>query len=727
MSSAPSYSNMPAPSAQSGKRTHRHRRSGAISGNFDVAGLGFFSPPPPISNAPRHSPHSLNPTPQISSGSPHLRLNLSHMVFNTNSDSDVLDWHYNFCNEEDFSNKPTGFEFEFPAIVPNSPASPFLSPSAAHSPLNRLSGGLPMLNSPIRLRNKRSVSSMNGTSKLFLTDETVMNKDNVPDALIDLDEILNHNNMLADRSVGDNCVEPLFGEAGLPPPHRSHTLQLHTFSPFSSPAYFKHQIREPSDAIEEEDDIEEIPLNIPPSSITLLSTSQPGTANDSATASNSVPLTASTASDLYQLSVNSSNTSLPSIEYGTQRNLSATLLEKSISNSSRDSGYSGLAFVKSNSIKRGSGAKASRYQTFYDQSLKISYALKNSSAENLITCSPGGNSIQIGGNQTLQTPNHIASNGLNNNPHHYEALGQYYSLKAPAPLPRSSGTIPIIVTSTNNDQRPREPKYGLHTSILLHNIPNRTQDLLPRNMALSAASCDSSYRLSSKLGLAVGGPSLATVDRFKVGNEQNASSAEDLNKSSFDDNLQSPPSLYSGAESTVTTPGEHATDHSSLLSPHDAIRSEMKAERSVSRSVTPVTVADIPADTETPNRRINDVKSKHAEVNSIKNLRTLQDSPPFLNDPQELKLLSSSSLETVPRMAPRTVSPSQQKVLQATRIPPYSPSELKLRIRRHSAKANPKDGRSSGTPSSSNENRKSEHKRTGSGHRLLSNWFRRCT
>ncbi|ODV77674.1 uncharacterized protein CANTADRAFT_30087, partial [Suhomyces tanzawaensis NRRL Y-17324] len=76
MSSLPNLSNHLSVTPLGGG-THRHRRSAAISGDFDAMGLGLFSPSP-SSNEPDFQKH------------------------------------YNFNNCEDFTNKPSSSEFSFP-------------------------------------------------------------------------------------------------------------------------------------------------------------------------------------------------------------------------------------------------------------------------------------------------------------------------------------------------------------------------------------------------------------------------------------------------------------------------------------------------------------------------------------------------------------------------------------------------------------------------------------
>lgn len=686
MSSASSYSHLPAPSAQLGKRTHRHRRSGAISGNFDAVGLGLFSPPPPLSgNSARHSPHSLNSSPHTSSRGGHYYLFLSLAIDSSNSEGDVLDWHFHFCNEEDFSNKPTDNDFEFPSKLTNSPALPFLSPAVPLA-LRRLSGGSSALNSPIRLRNRKSVSSMSTTTpKLFLTDETVMDKDNVPDALIDLDEILNPSNMLtSDR------VEPLAGaeprsfldlvdEAGLLPQSRSHAPASSSFSPYSSPAYVKQPIREPADRAIVEEDVEETVLDVP---------AVPGfhSKRTSSTLPQPTPSASASTGELYELSVNSSSSSLPSMDLGSQRNTSATLWENSMSNSSRDSSYSGLFFVRSNSTKKSSGAKSSRYQTFYDQSLKVSFALKNSSAENVssLNCLVASNPTRY---DSASQPQNV--NGLNLLSKH-DGLGYSSSM----PSLRLGGSAGSGARSLGNsgaslDVHARDPKLLFQQG--------RMQEVSSRNPLVTAHKDLFSYRGNSKLGLTV------EADSSPVKAQCYPEKLKDLsdkkytpvgwNKPPVDVSLLSRRSIYSEGHSTINTAGDHGSDHSSLARKPEIITSAFKADHILSRSVTPVVMVDNSVSSQPPSRA-SPVLTKSVTQ-------------------RQLQLEMVPDVDAVP-----FISPTHEQVLQTAKIPPYSPKKgTKLD---KSEKVRVIDL----MPSSSVKSDRT-HKRTGSGHRLLSNWFRR--
>lgn len=101
-------------------RTHKHRRSAAISGDFDAFGLGLFSP--------------------------------SNKSINQVVDDD-LDMKYNFNNDDDFKNS---HDFLFPNNMSN-PSAKFVDSDNINvsSPLRLMKKHL---NSPISLNQKKSFS-----------------------------------------------------------------------------------------------------------------------------------------------------------------------------------------------------------------------------------------------------------------------------------------------------------------------------------------------------------------------------------------------------------------------------------------------------------------------------------------------------------------------------------------------------------------------------------------
>ncbi|KAF6069759.1 hypothetical protein FOB64_002838 [Candida albicans] len=127
------------------RRGHRHKRSQAMSGDFDAIGLGLF-------NSPSHlTTNNTTHVSSFSSSSPPPPPPIFSM-------SDDLDKHYQFNNTEDFANNPNQ-GFAFPNITKSSGKLESYSSSAPSS----------------------------------------VNKDNVPEALIDLDDIFK-----ANLHIGDN-------------------------------------------------------------------------------------------------------------------------------------------------------------------------------------------------------------------------------------------------------------------------------------------------------------------------------------------------------------------------------------------------------------------------------------------------------------------------------------------------------------------------------------------
>lgn len=384
MTSAPSSSYLSV-SAANPRRGHRHRRSGAISGDFDLTGLGLLSPPPPLQSSPGHSTTKLSPQTQSGLELPHRRLYLT-----LHATGDDFDRHFNFSNEEDFTNKPLREEFAFPK-PPDMLNSPQSTPRPSESPRRAFAANLSNLNSPIRLKHKSLASSMAGTPRLFLTDETVFDSHNVPDALIDLDDILNANvtsdkedASLFDRndSTPRNLAESFFAF-----PSSRQAQPPNSSSPFSSPAYLKQPMKEPeNDAIKEEDDAEFVLADE-----TLSAERDPRLAlkNDlgpSALEAFSSPRNPAT--EMYSTSAGSSTSSLLPTSLLSQKLPYPLSIEKTLSNSSRDSGASLFGAAATPSTLR-SSAKATRYQSFYDQTMKISSSLKYASSESIPLLSGG--------------------------------------------------------------------------------------------------------------------------------------------------------------------------------------------------------------------------------------------------------------------------------------------------------------------------------------------------
>lgn len=375
MSSLPTPSHLSTTPIQ--RNRHRHRRSAAISGDFDVMGLGLFLPQPP--GRPSPAPGT--------------------------SDQD-FDSHFRFNNEEDFRNKPKDDGFAFPDRPPDSKSdlltfplrTPELTFTKTPDLLNAQQvGATPPrflvspsrktpsynLNSPIRLNAFKSTPK----TRFFLTEETNLNNENVPDAVIDLDDILNANLHIGDANYSaspfhkrtelmpaenfdDEFLASPFLKLGV---HLSSPHQVFGASPMAAQTLFQQPIQEQTgDAIEEDDDEDKNLDLLPSDSEEMFINPQ------------------QTLGGIYSnSSANSSSSSLRSgANIGTSRVPSSHLIEKTFSNSSKDSaGSSNAAFTQnmpsSTPTSKRSGAKATRYQSFYDQSFKISNALKVSSTDSV--------------------------------------------------------------------------------------------------------------------------------------------------------------------------------------------------------------------------------------------------------------------------------------------------------------------------------------------------------
>lgn len=433
MSSIPPSTNHLSVTPTTSRKIHRHRRSAAISGDFDSMGLGLFSPPP--------TSKSLN--------------NISINNNNSYANESSIDKHFQFDNYRDFTNKPVVDGFSFPNKTPDMNRTPSsssprkfaaLSPGRG-SPLPPNSYGL---NSPIKLNHKKASSVSNTTkTRFFLTEETSFNKGNIPDALIDLDEVMNANLHIG-YSSSNNSNSSLYNHSRteLAPPdienyddflgspfakqgsspfvssplssqqnqntHLTHSLfncynnatssNTNHYGLNSSNLLLDQPLQEQAgDSIAEEEDTEGVSVdNVNESahndgSIEYLPTFN-GAVDLFANPPNSI-----LGNGVYSnLSASSSTSSLRSTG---NRGPSSNLIEKTLSNSSRDSAlssntvvntpvYPSINAVGTPSGKR-SGAKANRYQTFYDQSNRISNALKVSSSEsiNIVRSNSGNHNI----------------------------------------------------------------------------------------------------------------------------------------------------------------------------------------------------------------------------------------------------------------------------------------------------------------------------------------------
>lgn len=370
------------PSNEVPHRIHKHRRSAAISGDFDVAGLGLFSPPQPISKSSRPSSRSMN-SPNTQNHSFHRTLYLSSFVLlqRPASKGPRVSETENH-NDKDFSNEVKQDTYHFPLRSPQNYSKSLPStPRNILSPTRKFGGATGDVNSPIWMSPERGLSSgcYLNTPSLFMTEVTHFDSENIPDAVIDLDVIHAHSKTSCHMDTRDAMRRQQ--ESFLASPFSNHG---HNSSNLFAHTAFPKQMRElAEEAIEEEDDSEDSKRRI---EVGLhgenLVTKTPET--DEVTSDldiDSLVYPPDAFGGVYQtLSASSSTSSLPSAT-GILR-LHFLAMEKTFSNSSRDSSSIGLVGSSGQSWKR-SSAKASRYQLFYDQSLKVSSALKHSSTESV--------------------------------------------------------------------------------------------------------------------------------------------------------------------------------------------------------------------------------------------------------------------------------------------------------------------------------------------------------
>jgi hypothetical protein len=317
--------------------------------------------------------------------------------------ADDIDRHFPFNNEEDFTTTPNMSSFSFPNAptapnpstngsfsFPATSKTPDLSKSSPRytstlSPGRRASFlGTNSLHSPIKLGTSyhRQTKSSSYIKTRFFNHEDYVDDDDIPSAVIDLDEILN-----ANLSIGDtSCSNELVSQHQIPtddifPPDDDFLASPFTKQSISNPfinspyhnvnstPIVEQPIEEQTDSIAEEDDIDIDRIEIHDNVVIddsddefFLHPPPPGSIYNNASA-------------------NSSSSSL-------RRLPNSHLIEKTLSNSSKDSTNSGTAhnirIVTPPPIgQKRSGAKANRYQIFYDQSNRISNALKNSSSDSI--------------------------------------------------------------------------------------------------------------------------------------------------------------------------------------------------------------------------------------------------------------------------------------------------------------------------------------------------------
>lgn len=659
MSSVPTSSHLaasPTPDL-SAHRVHRHRRSAAISGDFDVIGLGLFSPPPPISRTSRNVATFTNALNFMQHSAFHQRLFLGSLVSQskhlTALDDAELDRHFHFSNADDFSNRPQQDGFHFPC---KSPVIHLLSlPSSPRnfiSPVRKFGGISGNLNSPIRLKNKMSASSISFplTPKLFLTEATIMNNENIPDAVIDLDEILNanmhmtgnieHDTELSDKNQDDFLASP-FGKAG---------QQIFSTASYTSTSFLKQPIRElAADAIEEEEDLDEHKLAVKDlvkedsEHAAILDDSEINTPDMRASSVFAKPQDTFVGGVYLTLSANSSNSSLPS-SGGGQKMHCASMIEKPLSNSSKDLGISTLFPSNGTPSSKRSSAKASRYQSFYDQTFKISSALKYSSTE----------SIHLLPSQGVESSGGIISaSGKEDKNQLPKVLGHSSSLPS-----LHSNVKKSPPTRLSNIQANRDVKNSKPGTSQTSNSSN-VQDT--KSKSPNTANALFSYMKLSSSNLHRSTLNEVSMIRETKTFSQTSTKAKDISNS--------PTSLDSEHSSTVTCSGDASTDHSSVISHADVQSTRLKAStHELSRSLTPVVVVS-------------------TDQNELMILTVVEDAHkvPEAEVHRDLKRHSDHFR--------RPMSQSEKKVLSSTEIPVLKKSERNKIVSKLSSKGTRDDSR----------------------------------
>lgn len=584
MSSLPTPSHM---GGMSGPRGHRHRRSGAISGDFDAMGLGLFS------------------SPQLSTSAS------SNQAIPINDD---LDRHFHFDNEKDFTNKPVSSSFSFPT------KSPDLSYSAV-SPLHSLASPVrrprpsSVLNSPIRMASQtRSSTNLNSPlTKFFMTEETNVDSHNVPDALIDLDDVLNSNLHIGDQSSIGNAHDDFLASPFIKPnssPFISSPLSA------SNNTLFHRPIQESTpDAIAEEEDN---PATTESDDDCEIFARAPNTLTDF----------------YYNNSCNSSSSSLRSFS----NKPTNQAIEKTYSNGSKDSHNSGqnqqlLGSLNTPPSKR-SGAMANRYQSFYDQSYKISNALKVSSTESV--------------NLTLTNSNDGTSNEKEKTLGHLKSL---QSLKSTSNKRKASkGTLRF------QDARVH------YSSIAAPDTTNCTERLAVMN------------RLNSKqamLHLEQSLPAKAPGEPIDQTLQTHVEPLLVMGKMS----TNSPSSLKSETSSTILSANStvQSTDHSSLQSSGDYNKLKSIGLNDEGPSTAPSIVVSTECD---PNLSPSTDSTCHQFPRSNAEEEANEST-------QTSVILTPASEHTSPKKSPRReASPNEQTFLRSTQIPRFTTKEAPLRNER---------------------------------------------
>lgn len=649
MSSLPNSTNL---SLTPGRR-HRHRRSAAISGDFDQIGLGLFSP-----NANTNAHLESSPNKRVISG---------EKEYDYNNKEDDLDRHFNFNNEDDFCKKPSETSFSFPNRTPDLTQGNPRSFACFTSPPRRQNNY--SLNSPIRLNHARSVStSATPKTKFFLTEETNFNKENVPDAVIDLDEILKANTYSSETPSPSISIHK---RTQLTPPElsghdeflASPFLKPNSISFISSPlssshnALFQQPIKEQCDTdniddIDELDEFDEVD----------------GSNNDN------IDLMADNEEDFFTnpqhtigalYSNSSANSSASSLR-------STKPIEKTLSNSSNNSGVSTSIKDVLPQAKR-SGAKAHRYQSFYDQSFKVSNALKISSSESINLTRSNSITIRIANtppNKDIRSLGHSSSlPSLKSNPtkrmgSKSSRLGETRLSDSKHIQPESKILLPSVISQLDKSA-------GLMTAGGKNDLTKEPKSIenqlfVGKNDSNSPASINSNYT-----SLSING-TIPSTEHSSVLSQNELNLKNYVSPNTPSTATARVPNAQSG-ESIQTKPTS-VPDNSNLSN------SSILSNTSDSSNNTDGTARSKYTNYKTPAIVVSPHNSSSRSTNSTFKIE-VEPQNPISSQPISISSTGNSS--------PRQLSPKEQAFLRGTEIPPFrKSSSTSPKKDKHSSKLN---------------------------------------
>ncbi|CAK7906467.1 hypothetical protein CAAN3_08S06326 [[Candida] anglica] len=641
------------PVTGAGGKRHRHRRSAAISGDFDAMGLGLFSPPS-TSNHPSRKPSI--------------------------PDFD-LDKNFHFNNQEDFAKPDKTMDFSFP----NRPSSPETlddyhtasagSPRTFTSPPKKHYTHSTNLNSPIRLARKSASVHLAPKTRFFLTEETNINNENVPDAVIDLDEVLSANLHIGEQSTGASRSSSVGHTRSESAPFDMYSEEDSLSSPFlrsyaspfiSSPlsSSNNHLFQQP---IQEQftDDIEEISEEPSNTSNKLDSLGAIFAVDDHQTSSTIAtpeeelmfPNPQSALVGLY--SNDSANSSSSSLRSNTTRIASSHhSIEKSFSNDSTNycSNHSNTNLNSTPGSSKRSGAKATRYQSFYDQSYKISNALKVSSSESINIYHDDGTSslpkeIRILGHSS-SLPSLKTTSTVKRNNQKLPRFGEIYRFVPAAPTASIQQTRLISPPPTVKSQIISQQQFH-HPVRVSQSNPNNLHNLSKNvsNSPISMNSEVSSTIISSNA-------TIQSTDHSSLHDQSNSFASKAASENTV---LDAPPSIVvSSSEDVSAGRGDTTTP---VLD--QGIRFDQNSNTTRKNIPPPITVANV---SPTRNGVSTSTVAASTSTSTSTSTRSSRGSP------------KKSTIDK----ARRPLSPQEESFLKETQIPSFrSKTSKKVENQQH--------------------------------------------